>query len=273
MGSMRFALSLATCPQWSNPDALAQARSAGFEGVEALPAAGAAGELPVAVVRSEGGVFDDPGKLKATIEAAGRVSAGVVSVRGMEIARGIDRGSAVRKMIERLAPLADQAAACGVTLAVENGGMFPRARDLWAVFDALGHPAVGCSFDYVISTAEGEHVSVSVPTLGSRIRHVIVRGSRIESDAKSLRVLLTRLRGIGYAGWVSVRCDAGTSLDAIAAAVGRLKELAEIESPKPAPAKAAAPAARAAAKPAAAAVAAAGKSAPQTQHPPEKSGG
>ena len=123
-------------------------------------------------------------------------------------------------LAEWLLPLADYAADHEVSLVVENEFSFRFAQDLWRTLETLNHPAVGACWDVCNAAIAGERPAVSVPTLNSRIQYVYVTDARLDPAGPiyrpigqgdiPIRNFLTRLQGVGYTGWVTLKWDKAT---------------------------------------------------------------
>lgn len=207
------------------------------------------------------------------IELANALGAPVVRVLGYLIAGGESPSAAIHRVGTRLAGLAETASASGITVAVQNGGHFVRARDLWMVAEVANHAGAGVCWD--IGAAGGESPTVAVPTLNSRIAHVHAWDADGAGKVVALgtgvlknKLMMERLRGIGFEGFVSycppaghapemavAEAELGAAARALRAWAG-LPELGPDGKPLPKveekPAAAAKPAAAGAAKPAAA---------------------
>ena len=119
---------------------------------------------------------------------------------------GQTAGGTAVEMAQWLLPIADYAAGRDVTLVVENALLFRRAKDLWMLLEAIGHPAVGAAWDLESAARAGELPAVSVPTLNSRIQHVCVTWGQGEGAVEEF---VRRLKGVGYGGYVTVGSGVG----------------------------------------------------------------
>jgi sugar phosphate isomerase/epimerase len=161
-------------------------------------------------------------------------------IRDPEPRRGVSGGAAGMALGEWLAPIADHALDRGITILVSNDATLTSARLMWTMLERLRHPAVACCWDLhlgvrarstdsadsadsassppasslrvssVQAGQAGESPALSVPTLNSQIRYA--RVSTVPATAGSTRepgngcdvqLFLTRLRGIGYDGYVT----------------------------------------------------------------------
>jgi sugar phosphate isomerase/epimerase len=88
---------------------------------------------------------------------------------------------------------------------------------MWLILDRLSHPSIACCWDVFNAAMIGESPWTSVPFLNSRIQYVQVKDAKLgplganfcklgEGDVQ-VQTLLTRLRGIGYTGWISVEWE------------------------------------------------------------------
>lgn len=102
-----------------------------------------------------------------------------------------------------LMPLAEFASERRVTILVQNARSFRNSRDLWTLLESISHPNVAACWDLTAGIAAGESPFVSVPTLNTRMQYTLVGAA---DDA--LEHFITRLRGIGYAGYVTVQTTA-----------------------------------------------------------------
>lgn len=163
------------------------------------------------------------GELRAALELAGRLGCRRVRILDTLVHPGLSANGAAVEMASWLLPLADRAAGQGVTIVVENALYFRRARDLWMLLESINHPNVAACWDLDCGVAAGESPLVSVPVLNSRIQYARVRGGE---DA-TVQTFVTRLKGIGYAGYLAL-VDEGTT------AMGRLARIRAWAEPPPA---------------------------------------
>jgi sugar phosphate isomerase/epimerase len=178
--------------------------------------------------------------IRGLILAASRLRCPAVRVLAAQVKPKQSRGSIASMWADRLRPSANFAADHGVSLLIENSLSFPVARELWSLLETMAHPAVAISWNLLNALSGGEQPAVSVPTLGSRIALARATDLRLNEGAATpcqlgegdvpVRKLVTRLRGIGYRGWISVGWDGQirqpqTTFDAMAAdAVAKLKD-------------------------------------------------
>lgn len=159
------------------------------------------------------------------IHAAADLGAEILRVWGFDVARGQSRGDAIRNISKRLATLgsvaADQHPAFGIAL--ENGGSFVRARELWTICELAlpvrtrevkGGERLGLLWDVLCGLAHQEDPSLAVPTLNTRILYGRLGVENLDSlaasakaedgRAKVMRSFLHRMRGIGFGGVIGI---------------------------------------------------------------------
>jgi sugar phosphate isomerase/epimerase len=203
----------------------ATARKLGYDGVELSTTAPAATEFePVGVnvaCLAAGAMFSGQSKkdlsqstqIRSLIDWAGRISCPLVMISEAAIPVGQNRTTAGAALSDWLLPLADYAADRTVTLALGNSQSLRSAKEIWTILDRLDHPSLGCCLNLYTAARLSEPPQVVVPMLNSKIVYVQV------SDAKDLarpsecnlgdgvvpiNTAISRLRGIGYSGWVTV---------------------------------------------------------------------
>jgi sugar phosphate isomerase/epimerase len=204
------------------------------------------------------------------VEMAVLLGAPVVRVFGQSVGRGEGRSPVISRIGVRLRVLARRAQEISggkVTVAVQNGGAsgsFVNAKEMWMITEVANDPKAGVVWDAGEAALVNESPALSVPTLNTRIHlvHVWDNKGQVrqavplgEGELKG-QMLVTRLRGLGYGGWIvyappadPAETDVEKKLET---AMGTLKKWSGLVEPKPA---AAAPAAVVAAKPVAAAAA------------------
>jgi len=236
---MKFAFSTESCPDLLS--IARKAREYGYDGVEVSGSAGAA-RSPTTValddptrnrevhqafnaagveiaciaapVRMTGDRHADGPNAEALrrwIDLAAELACPRVMIRDPELRRGISGIAAGIVLGDWLAPLADHALTRNVSLLVCNESALTSARLMWTMLERMGHPAVGCCWDIANAAKVGESPSVSVPTLNSQIRYARIGDIAPASETAmsgepghaSLQLFLTRLRGIGYDGYVT----------------------------------------------------------------------
>jgi sugar phosphate isomerase/epimerase len=289
---MKFAFSSIACPTWDFETIAGRAEEYGYGGVEIRgyvnepvlttanlltiePAKLKAifGERGIEIACLSSGISmsgsksrDEAlaGEARRFIDLAGSLGCGLVKIRDTFVKPGQTYAAVGIALGKWLMPLADYATDRNVTLLVENAISFRTAREVWLIIEQTCHPSFACCWDVTTAAMAGETPAVSVPVLNSRIQFVQVQDAKLSPGAAALcklgegdvpvKNLLTRLRGIGYRGWVSLQWDKAR-LPALAEpevvlpdAVKKLKEWTEPPAPpKPAvkPAAAHKPAAKA----------------------------
>ncbi|MDB5321299.1 MAG: xylose isomerase [Phycisphaerales bacterium] len=240
---MKFAFTTTpAAPEWDVQTLAARAREYGYDGVELasvpadLPgtrAALQAANVEVACVASR---LEMPAgrraraagaaELRTLIDAAAEFACGRVRIQGARVHAGQNANSVAVEMGGWLMPAGDYAAERGVTILVQNALSFRKSRDLWMLLESINHPNIAACWDLAAGIAAGESPFVSVPTLNTRIQHVLV-GAADETLAN----FITRLRGIGYGGYVTVQSPA----DMLPEILGKLREWTKPQAAKPAP--------------------------------------
>lgn len=211
---MKFAFSTASVPTWTIAEAIDRAKAMNFDGIELTgsppadiaQAARDAG-IDIACLATPTAYRGQPtddcvsrGVIESAIDTAQAL--GCRHVRMLDVIPG--RETDIIGFGTFLKPLADYALAHDVTLLIENALTLRTARALWSVLDPLQHPAVAACWNLQSATAAGETPHVSVPVLNSRIRYVRVPATTPATAELPTRLLLDRLRGIGYQGYVCV---------------------------------------------------------------------
>lgn len=242
---MKFAFSTVGCPKWNFETILARAVEYGYDGVElcgfpdgsTLTASNPFLTDPAklrqqfestgvqicclssAITISQKRSVDEKraSDLRQFIDAAHSLNCPLVKVRDIETKSGQTRARAGVALGDWLLPLGDYAADRNVMIVVENALSFRASKDMWAMLDRLSHPSVACCWDAFNAALVGEMPAVSVPVLNSRIQHVHVKDATISPQAATycelgdgnvpIERFLTRLRGIGYDGWVTVEWE------------------------------------------------------------------
>jgi sugar phosphate isomerase/epimerase len=229
---MKIALASRAVPHWDCRTLAVRAAAMGYKGVElthplteppdeiraAVEAAGVAVACLATTVSMPPRTRDRARAgetLRGAIDSAARTGSGYVTIYDPPLRAGQTPGGTAAEMGEWLCPLADFAAERGVTVLVENALHFRRARDLWTLLEAVGHPSVAAAWDLVRS---GEQPSISVPTLNLRIQYARVADLSVPAED-----FVRRLKGVGYRGYVTVDYPAGVSEEVLADAAVRLK--------------------------------------------------
>jgi sugar phosphate isomerase/epimerase len=242
---MKFAFSTVACPKWDFPTIAEKAKEYGYDGVEIR------GFLNESILSAANVFLTDATKVRSLfeyhkvevaclsssiamtgnrrgdavlaedcrrfIDTAAAIGCPFVKVFDTQVKPGQSRGSAAIALGDWLAPLGDYAAQHDVTILVENALSFRASKELWLILDRLSHPSIACCWDISNAAMIGEHPSISVPTLNSRIQYVQVKDAKLgplgasfcklgEGDIP-VQKLLIRLRGIGYKGWVSLEWE------------------------------------------------------------------
>jgi len=161
--------------------------------------------------------------LKRFIDTAEALGCGLVKIFDSEVVPGSlfvpsrmgnrSRATAGVALGDWLIPLGDYAADHGVVIVVENALSFRSSKEMWAILDRLNHPSIACCWDVFNAAQIGESPYLSVPTLNNKIQYTQVKDATLgplganytklgDGDVQ-VRSFLTRLRGIGYEGWVT----------------------------------------------------------------------
>lgn len=238
---MHFAFSTVACPTWDFETIVSRAKEYGYEGVEIrgflnesiltasnvfltdakkvralFRSAGveicclASSIAMTGNKKADARLADDARKF---IDTASEVGCGLVKVFDTTVKAGQNRSNAVMALGEWLGPVGDYASERGVCIVVENALSFKAAKEMWLVLERICHPSIACCWDVFNAALIGESPYVSVPTLNSRIAYTQVKDAQLgalgavycklgEGDVP-VKNFLTRLRGIGYQGWVT----------------------------------------------------------------------
>ncbi len=238
---MHFAFSTLACPTWDFETIVGSANEYGYEGVEIRGFLNesilTASNIFLSDARKVRGVFANAGvsiaclassiamtgskkadkqladDARRFIDAASEVGCGLVKVFDTTVKPGQNRANAAIALGDWLCPIGDYAAQCGVGIVVENALSFKASKELWLVLERICHPSIACCWDVFNAALIGESPYVSVPTLNSRIAYTQVKDAQLgalgatyvklgEGDVP-VKKFLTRLRGIGYQGWVT----------------------------------------------------------------------
>jgi sugar phosphate isomerase/epimerase len=221
---MKLAFSTLCAPDWDVPTLVARAKNYGYDGVELTwPTSGPADVrgafehegIEIACVASTISMpagrrarVAAAAELRQLVEAAGALGCRRVRILDTMIPRGAAGISAGVEMGRWLLPAADFAGEAGVTIVVENALSFRKAGQVWQMLESISHPNVAACWDVLGALRVGESPAVSVPTLNSRIQYVRLRDPRPGEAPVPVQNLLTRLRGIGYTGYVTVETAA-----------------------------------------------------------------
>ena len=241
MTPVKFAFSTVACPKWDFDTIAARAREYGYDGVEIrgflnepiltatnpfltdpnkLRGIFEGAGLQICCLASSVAFTQDRKRdaqladdVRRFVDAAKAVNCPIVKVFDTQVRPGQSRATAGVALGDWLVPLGDYAAERDVLLVVENALSFRTAKELWAILDRIQHPAVASCWDVFNAAVVGESPAVSVPTLNSRIQYTQVKDAKLgalgatycklgEGDVQVEKFLI-RLRGVGYAGWVT----------------------------------------------------------------------
>jgi sugar phosphate isomerase/epimerase len=242
---MKFAFSTVSCPKWDFATIASRAAEYGYQGVEirgflretpltsadlfdADPAElrslflGRGVEIAclASSILMNGRRRHDAQQardLETYIDTAAALGCRLVKVFDTQVRPGQSRASAGVELGDWILPLADYAASRDVTLVIENALSFRSAKEMWAILDRLSHPSIACCWDVFNAAIIGESPFISVPTLNSKIEYTQVKDARLgalgatycklgEGDVP-VGKFITRLRGIGYSGYVTVEWE------------------------------------------------------------------
>jgi sugar phosphate isomerase/epimerase len=242
---MRFAFSTVGCPKWDFDTIVARAKEYGYEGVEIRGFLNEAiltasnpfltdplklrdlfddNDLDICCLASSIAFAQDKRRdaqaatdLRQFIDTAGALHCPLVKVFDTQVRPGQDRPSAGVALGNWILPLADYAAEREVVIVIENALSFRAAKEMWTILDRLQHPSIACCWDVFNAAMVGESPYTSVPTLNSKIAYTQVKDAKLgqlgatytklgEGDVR-IEHFMTRLRGIGYRGWVTVEWE------------------------------------------------------------------
>jgi sugar phosphate isomerase/epimerase len=242
---MKFAFSTVGCPTWDFDTLVLRAKEYGYDGVELrgflnesiLTAANPFLSDPAKVRKT----FADAGieicclsssisfaqnkkqdaqsaaDLRLFVDLAQQLGCPMVKVFDTQVKAGRSRSFGGVAFGNWLLPLADYAADHDVLLVIENALSYRSSKEIWAIVDRLSHPSIAVCWDVFNAAAVGEPPSVSVPTLNNRIQFVQVKDAKLGQLGATycklgegnvpVRNFLTRMRGIGFEGWVSLEWE------------------------------------------------------------------
>ena len=242
---MKFALSTVSCPKWDFDTIVARAKEYGYAGVEVrgfldgsmLTASNpfltdprklrdlfGENDIDICCLASSIAMTQNrkrdkaaAAELKQFIDTAHALHCPLVKVFDTQVRPGQDRPSAGVALGNWILPLADYAAERDVVIVIENALSFRAAKEMWTILDRLQHPSIACCWDVFNAAMVGESPYLSVPTLNSKIQYTQVKDAKLgqlgatytllgEGDVK-VQTFLTRLRGIGYKGWVTLEWE------------------------------------------------------------------
>jgi sugar phosphate isomerase/epimerase len=265
---MKFAFSTVACPTWDFEMVAARAQEYGYDGVEIrgflnesiLTSSNVFLTDPAKVQRIFAGAGVEIACLASSVSMKGKsrvdaqaaedvrkyidtaqaIGCPLVKLFDTQLRPGQDRAGAAVAMAQWLLPLGDYAAEHGVTLVIENMLSFRNSKEMWMMLETISHPAVAACWDIFNAAVVGESPFLSVPTLNSRIQYTQVKDAKLSSLGATLCPLgegdvpvekfLIRLRGIGYAGYVTFEWEKAwlpniaAPEEALPAAVKKLKE-------------------------------------------------
>jgi sugar phosphate isomerase/epimerase len=240
---MKFAFSTLADPSSDVQTLAARAKEYGFDGVDLLaslpadlPAARAtlqAANVEIACIASDlampsgrRALASAASQLRTLVDTAAELACPRIRIPGAHVGAGQSAGSVAVEMGQWLLPVADHASERGVTIVVQNARSFRKSRDLWTLLESINHPNVAACWDLPAGIAAGESPFVSVPTLNTRIGYTL---AGVADDA--LEHFMTRLRGIGYAGYVTVQ----TPVEQLTQTLQKLQEWTKLPAAKAAP--------------------------------------
>ena len=242
---MKFAFSTVSCPKWDFETIVARAKEYGYQGVEVrgflneslltssnvfltdpnkvratFESAGIAIcclSSSIAFQNNKKADAKSGDELRKYIDTAAAVGSPLVKIFDTQIKAGHTRESAGIALGNWITPLGDYAADHDVQIVIENALSFRSAKEMWFILDRLQHPAVACCWDVFNAALVGESPLISVPTLNSRIAYAQIKDAKFGALGASYTKLgagdvkceqfITRLRGIGYDGYVGVEWE------------------------------------------------------------------
>ncbi len=170
-------------------------------------------------------------ELQKLIRLAGELNCPLLRIWDTPSRSGRSMHAAALALATVLSPLADLAAEHNVLLLVENRISLRTADSMWNLMEATSsHPALAVAWNLLIAAKSGEGPLLSVPTLNSRIQYALVCDAQLpatsahkqsrrngELDRPAYRAIgagelqvancVSRLRGIGYEGWIAIDFD------------------------------------------------------------------
>lgn len=202
---MKPAFSTVACPEWTLDQVARHAESWGYLGVELRtfgngstslacdPALTGAAKVRtmfrragVSICSLATGVrFDDPitppllGQLldheqsvregKSAVDLAVQLECPFVRVFAFELNGHEKRSSAVARIVDRLAKVADHCRNSGVRLILENGGSFCRSADISEIIDKVNSPMLAAAYSPAVAATANEAPVAGINVLGDRI--------------------------------------------------------------------------------------------------------
>jgi sugar phosphate isomerase/epimerase len=277
---MKFAFSTVSCPKWDFETIVARAKEYGYHGVEvrgflneSLLTASNPFLTDPAKVRT---IFGNAGveicclsssiafqnnkkadaksadELRKYIDNAAAIGSPLVKVFDTQLKPGQTREGAGIALGDWITPLGDYAADRDVQIVIENALSFRAAKEMWVILDRLMHPAIACCWDVFNAALIGEGPLISIPTLNSKIAYAQIKDAKFGALGASYTKLgagdvkceqfMTRLRGIGYRGYVGVEWEKAwlpnlaEPEEILPDAIKKLNEWLKIGSEEPAPA-------------------------------------
>jgi sugar phosphate isomerase/epimerase len=225
---MKFALSSLRAAQ----DDLSRATEFGYDGVEIAVDATAPAGIEVACVRLAAPLpngrkrADYAKQLGHAIEVTKALGCRRLKIGGALAATGHSALATANELGQWLLPLAERAGEADITIVIENGGVFRKARDLWTLFESIDHPNLSAAWNLFNATLASESPHVSVPTLNCRVQYATVSDAKLGAAGASFCALgdgdvpvhdfMNKLRGIGYTGWISFDGPSTLAADALA---------------------------------------------------------
>lgn len=155
--------------------------------------------------------------LRTYIDLAGRLGCPLVKIFDSQVRAGQSRDTAGVALGDWLLPLADYAADRDVVIVIENALSFRASKEMWSILDRLQHPSIACCWDVFNAALIGESPYFSVPVLNSKIAYTQVKDAtfgqlgatycKLGDGDVLVEKFITRLKGIGYAGYVTVEWE------------------------------------------------------------------
>ena len=155
--------------------------------------------------------------LRTFIDAARQLGCHLVKIFDTQVRPGQSRAAAGTQLGDWLLPLADYAADRDVVIVIENALSFRAAKEMWSILDRLQHPSIACCWDVFNAALLGESPYFSVPVLNSKIAYTQVKDAtlgplgatycKLGAGDVPVEKFITRLKGIGYAGYVTVEWE------------------------------------------------------------------
>lgn len=134
----------------------------------------------------------------------------LLRVFGYESPAGERRSRTIARIVERLGEVLSAAGKRRVTVVLENGGSFRRARDLAEIIAACDSPWIGAAYDVAVGASAGDRPEDAIDLLGERLQTVKLRDVRDERLVEighgeiPLEGCVRRLASDGFRGWLVV---------------------------------------------------------------------